>query len=303
MHRGSCLCGAVTFEVAAELGAPDACHCTQCRKQSGHFWVSTSVKHAALKLTGADRLTWYQSSEKTRRGFCATCGSFLFWERNGGDNLGIGMGAFDTPTGTHLDHHIFTANKGDYYDVPRLPPPAELERICKGLAVLDAILSPEWDSRYYSFDASWAPGERMASMRNGEGDDYFMVFTDDVAFVKGFEHERPRLDPDAVFHGLPLALAKQRTEPAFSMDRVTYGGFYADGAWTIRGDDFGRFAIPSGQIDRYVAFAAEYYGRELPLVPVWKITTGAPLDDELVAKIDPDRKLADLAEDVAAIGY
>ena len=226
MLKGSCLCGAVTFEVTGELEEPDACHCTQCRKQSGHFWVSTAVAHSALALKGDDKLTWYRSSEKIRRGFCATCGSFLFWEPIGGKRLGVAMGAFDGPTGTHLEQHIFTANKGDYYDLPRLPPPARLERICKGLAVLDAILSPEWDGRYYSFDAKWSTDTRMASMRNGQGDDYFMVFTGGVAFVKGFEHEQPRADPATVFHGLPTALAAQRTEAAFSMNDVTYGGWF-----------------------------------------------------------------------------
>jgi hypothetical protein len=27
------------------------------------------------------------------------------------------MGAFDTPTSTHLDRHIFVAEKGDYYEI------------------------------------------------------------------------------------------------------------------------------------------------------------------------------------------
>src|SRR5690348_16624591 len=75
MHNGSCLCGAVTFEIKGELKAPDACHCSQCRKQSGHYWASTNVPRNALALKGADKLTWYQSSEKVRRGFCSVCGA------------------------------------------------------------------------------------------------------------------------------------------------------------------------------------------------------------------------------------
>ena len=80
MHKGSCLCGAVTFEVAGDLPAPDACHCSMCRKQSGHFWASTDVAREALTLHGEDKLTWFQASEKVRRGFCSVCGSFLFWD-------------------------------------------------------------------------------------------------------------------------------------------------------------------------------------------------------------------------------
>ena len=44
----------------------------------------------------------------------------------------------------------------------------------QGLAVRGAIAEPEWEYRYFSFDAKWAKGERMASMRNGEGDDRFL---------------------------------------------------------------------------------------------------------------------------------
>jgi hypothetical protein len=117
MHRGFCLCGAVRFEVAGTLPPPDACHCSQCRKQSGHFWASTDVQRAALTIHGADNLTWFRSSEKVQRGFCATCGSALFWDPIGKDRIGIAMGAFDRPTDTKLKIHIFVADKGDYYEI------------------------------------------------------------------------------------------------------------------------------------------------------------------------------------------
>jgi len=118
MHTGSCLCGAVRFSFDGEMHAPDACHCTQCRKQSGHYWASTNVKRAALTLEGEDKVTWFQSSEKVRRGFCSVCGSFLFWEPvSGHDFVAIGMGAFDKPTGTRISKHIFVGDKGDYYDL------------------------------------------------------------------------------------------------------------------------------------------------------------------------------------------
>lgn len=117
MPKGSCLCGAVSFEVDGPLRPPDACHCTQCRKQSGHFWASTDVPRAALAIQGADNLTWFKSSEKVRRGFCSTCGAALFWDPIHKDVMGIAMGAFDDPTDTHMAIHIFVAEKGDYYDI------------------------------------------------------------------------------------------------------------------------------------------------------------------------------------------
>src|ERR1041385_1410498 len=117
MHTGSCLCGAVRFEVQGPLNAPDACHCSQCRKQSSHYWASTNVPRAAMDLTGAEHLTWYQSSDKVRRGFCSICGSALFWDPAGHDFIAVGMGAFEKPTGVHLEKHIFVADKGDYYEI------------------------------------------------------------------------------------------------------------------------------------------------------------------------------------------
>ena len=117
IHRGSCLCGAVRFEVAGALKGPDACHCGKCRKHSGHYFVSTDVARAALTVHGEDKVTWYRSSEKVRRGFCSVCGSSLFWDPVHRDWIGIAMGAFDGPTGTRMSRHIFVADRGDYYDI------------------------------------------------------------------------------------------------------------------------------------------------------------------------------------------
>lgn len=117
MHTGSCLCGAVTFTVDGELSAPDACHCTMCRKQTGHYYASTDVPKDKLTVNGAANVTWYQSSSKVRRGFCTTCGSTLFFDPPHLDWIGVSMGAFDQPTKTKLSLHIFVADKGDYYEI------------------------------------------------------------------------------------------------------------------------------------------------------------------------------------------
>ena len=125
-HTGSCLCGAVRFEVRGALNAADACHCSQCRKTSGHYWVSTNVDRSALTLHGEDKISWFQSSEKIRRGFCSLCGSALFWDPSHRDWTSIAMGAFDKPTGAHIEKHIFVADKGDYYEIGDDGVPQEL---------------------------------------------------------------------------------------------------------------------------------------------------------------------------------
>ncbi|WP_224813602.1 GFA family protein [Hasllibacter sp. MH4015] len=112
--HGSCLCGAITYAVAGPLRPVIACHCAQCRKTSGHHVAATSAPRDAVRITGA--VTWFASSAKARRGFCATCGSNLFWDGSG-THLSIFAGTFDGDPGVRLAGHIFCADKGAYYDI------------------------------------------------------------------------------------------------------------------------------------------------------------------------------------------
>ena len=117
MHSGSCLCGNVRVQVEGDLGPSDACHCRQCRKQTGHYLASTDVPRERVSIAGETAITWYRSSETVRRGFCSTCGSTLFWDPVDRPRIAIALGLFDTPTGIVLDKHIFVADKGDYYTI------------------------------------------------------------------------------------------------------------------------------------------------------------------------------------------
>ena len=51
----------------------------------------------------------------------------------------------------------------DSSDLSKLPDVRDLMRLMQSLAILDAILSPEWDYRYSSFNSRWADGEQMGS--------------------------------------------------------------------------------------------------------------------------------------------
>jgi len=117
MHEGSCLCGAVRITVDGELPQPTACHCTACRKHSGHFGASIDIPRSALRVEGEGAPRWYHSSDKVRRGFCGTCGSTLFWDPIQHDWTAVAMGLFDGPTHTALARHIFVSEKGDYYEI------------------------------------------------------------------------------------------------------------------------------------------------------------------------------------------
>ena len=128
MLKGSCLCGGVTIEIEGELEhQPEACHCTQCRKQSGSFLTAVNVRKNRLTIGGEEHVGWYSSSDKVERGFCSVCGSTLFWAPNmeGYEWVAVAMGLFDGPTGTRLKKHTFVGDKGDYYDISDGVPQSE----------------------------------------------------------------------------------------------------------------------------------------------------------------------------------
>jgi hypothetical protein len=75
--------------------------------------------------------------------------------------------------------------------VGRLPGISVVRRWSQSLAVLDAIMSKERQNRYFCFESQFGPGQALASMRNGEGDEYSITFRGDGAFVRGFDHESP----------------------------------------------------------------------------------------------------------------
>ncbi len=124
MKTGGCLCGAVTYVVNGPLRDVIACHCSQCRKSSGHHVAATSCHRDDIEVTG--KVTWFQSSDTARRGFCGICGSNLFWD-GAGVNLSIFAGTLDGSTGIKMAGHIFCADKGDYYDLPDDLPKADAD--------------------------------------------------------------------------------------------------------------------------------------------------------------------------------
>ncbi|MDE2445348.1 MAG: GFA family protein [Alphaproteobacteria bacterium] len=117
MKTGSCLCGAVAFEIHGPMDDAVACHCSQCRKMTGNYWTSTHVTNADLKFTRQDGLKWYVSSPGIKRGFCKECGSSLFWKKDGSDVTSMCVGAIDGKSGLKLGGHIYCDDAGDYYDI------------------------------------------------------------------------------------------------------------------------------------------------------------------------------------------
>jgi hypothetical protein len=208
-------------------------------------------------------------------------------------------------------------------DLSLLPDIDRLKALSQSLAVLDAILSPEWQYRYYSFNNSWGLNEAMASMRNGSGDEYVALFTPYGAILKGFAHEAPMSpyanDPPQVWPGVlddvPTAFSGFLSEPAFSIEDTTFCIWrtYDDSSWQ-RGDiQFPEGDDPDGSEDllsildgdptTYQEWAESYYEQPISLAAVKDIYNHRPLTRDLLAALNPALSLEELMPDIEGIGY
>jgi len=115
---GGCHCGRVRYRARHVGKEVTECHCSQCRKQSGHRYASTGTRASDIEIEGEANLTWYRASPAAERGFCSTCGSHLFWKaREGDDHVAILAASVDEPSGLRMVKHIFVDSKGDYYEI------------------------------------------------------------------------------------------------------------------------------------------------------------------------------------------
>lgn len=210
----------------------------------------------------------------------------------------------------------------------RLPGIPVLRDRCRALAMLDAILSPEWADRYYSYDSRWSGAEEMASMRDGAGNEYAIVFSPAGAYACGFAHES-LMSPYAaggpwpgVLDEVPEAFRPYVEEPAFSdgdgtpVVTVCMWRQPQDAAWRAGAIDFPEdgtddpdgagylFALPAdGSAEAYRGFAEDYYELPVDLEAVRHVHALRPLTPEVIAALNPDVDLADLAKDIEQIGY
>ena len=115
---GSCLCGAIRFELHPPIRDVVVCHCRQCAKWTGYAVAATAVSRENFKLlSGGDDLKWFSASTHAERGFCGRCGSSLFWKPADDSRMSVLAGSLEPPTGLKIGAHIFLADKTDFYEV------------------------------------------------------------------------------------------------------------------------------------------------------------------------------------------
>lgn len=207
--------------------------------------------------------------------------------------------------------------------IQELPEIDSLKLLCQSLAMLDAILSPEWEYRYYSFDSKWGSEQMMASMRNGEGDSYFILFDKNGAIIKGFDHESP-MSPYAnksnqvwpgVLDDVPDVFHHFLNEPAFAIEDTTFCIWRRkdDLSWNKgqiiypdNNDPDGSgwlLTILNGNPTTYQEFAEAYYEKAISLSAIDQIYNHRPLTKEIIASLNGDASIEELKSDIDEIGY
>jgi hypothetical protein len=120
MHRGSCLCGTIRYEIRGELGPITLCHCAQCRKAQGTAFAAVAPVRVAdfTVVAGRDALTEYESSPGKRRAFCSRCGSPIYSRRDTlPDALRLRIGLLDTPIDAKPVAHIFATSRAEWDEI------------------------------------------------------------------------------------------------------------------------------------------------------------------------------------------
>ncbi len=120
MTTGSCLCGAVRFEIAGELAPIQFCHCVDCRKAQGSaFGSNIPVATADFRLlSGSDILKAYEHTPGKERVFCGTCGSPVFSRLLARpEAMRLRAGTLDNPTGAACGFHFYVDDKADWWEI------------------------------------------------------------------------------------------------------------------------------------------------------------------------------------------
>ncbi len=134
---GKCLCGAVRFTAEFKEPGFGVCHCSMCRRWTGGPFMCIEAAGPPA-ITGAENVTYYQSSDWGTRGFCKNCGTSLWWRAMDDSHLAIAVGALDEPKRLTFETQIFVEEKPAFYDF------ANQTKMMTGAKVMAAMgVSPE----------------------------------------------------------------------------------------------------------------------------------------------------------------
>jgi hypothetical protein len=186
----------------------------------------------------------------------------------------------------------------------------DLVRITKAISVLDAIISPEWEYRYYSFNSKWSKDESMASMRDGQGNCWFLLITEKGMILSG--HIKGQKSELNLQEGVPnLFIDNFWNEPAFMNDEANFIAWKldTDKCWSFKYGTDNTIGVQNiinllrGNPEDYKEFAQEYYEKELDIKIVKQIYTGEKITIDMLQDLNNEITLNEIENDLREIGY
>jgi hypothetical protein len=116
--KGSCLCGAVTYEVTGQFELVGNCHCSMCRKSHGAAFATWGIisPEQFRWTSGESFVRGYESSPGRTRCFCKRCGSPMASAHSGAVGEVV-VGSVDGDPGTRPREHIFVGSKAPWHDI------------------------------------------------------------------------------------------------------------------------------------------------------------------------------------------
>jgi hypothetical protein len=110
--KGSCLCGAVKYEIDGIDCPIRHCHCRSCRKAQGaEHNTSAHVSRDRFRwIEGENKLTSYESSPGKFRRFCSTCGSPIVAEYPELSHVTVRVATLDDDPGARPAEHIWLSH-------------------------------------------------------------------------------------------------------------------------------------------------------------------------------------------------
>jgi hypothetical protein len=114
-EQGHCLCGEVKFEVTLENHQVGACHCGMCRRWGGGPSIMVETP-TPPRFEDSSHVRVHTSSDWAERGFCAQCGSHLFYRLKDHSFYGIPVGLLtDNGQLWALTMEVFIEEKPSFY--------------------------------------------------------------------------------------------------------------------------------------------------------------------------------------------
>jgi len=120
MYAGSCLCGAIQFEIKGPISNIVHCHCSQCRKAQGSAFATNGIVTSGdfKLLSGENKLTAYESTPGQIKYFCRICGSPIISKTESKpDQVRIRLGTITSDVIERPMAHIFTTSKANWEDI------------------------------------------------------------------------------------------------------------------------------------------------------------------------------------------